>query len=154
MVISIFYILIIIIFIDFIFCERENKTNHTVNISEIIKEEEVIDHFANDEVFTQKLIADFGFNQGTIHRQNFKKFLFKLIVKEEKIDETEKVFYEEVVARVAKSIPEEFDHSNLNKYIDHDSIVKALDSVIADEYGEKTLREVQSVSDKYDKEDL
>ena len=95
-----------------------------------------------------------GLNSGMITKENFKKFLFRLITKDEQIDESETEFYYEVIDKIAKNMTEEIDHTELHQHIEHNKFVEALDSVIGEKYGENVLKEVQSPESENDKAEL
>jgi hypothetical protein len=122
----------------------ENHSIHTQNMTELKKEEEAIAHMEDNEKFTEKLISEMGLNQGNISKDKLKNFLLRLITKDEDIDDSEKEFYGEVIERISKDIADEFDHTDLHKYIDHSNFVRAIDSVIADKYGQDVLNQLHN----------
>ena len=123
---------------------NKESNNITNDISELKKEEEVIHNMEENEAFTDKLILEMGFNKGNITKSQFKVFIYRLITKDEQIDENEKEFYNEVINKIATNMTEQFDHTELQQHINHNRFVEALDMVIAEKYGENVLKEVQA----------
>jgi hypothetical protein len=120
----------------------ENHSIHTQNMTELKKEEEAIAHMEDNDKFTEKLITEMGLNQGKITKDKLKSFLLRLITKDEEIEDSEKEFYGEVIEKICKDISDEFDHTELHKHIDHSNFVRAIDSVIAEKYGQDVLNKI------------
>ena len=131
-----------------------DNISHTQNISELKKEEEILAHAEDNEAFTSKLLNEMGLNQGTISKENFKKFMYRLITKDEIIEESETEFYNEVIAKISKNITSDIELKDLHYYIEHNRFVEALDEVVAEKYGQDVLNEVQTVEGEEHKTDL
>ena len=100
-----------------------------------------------EEDIAQKYISEMGLDKpGRITLTQFKELLMKIFTKGEKVEAQEEMFYKELIDKISISTPEEFDSSELSKYIDQDKFITYLDDLIKSKYGENVLNDFKNTS--------
>jgi len=130
---------------------------------EIDNEHKIDEKYTNDDEnmveddIAQKFISEMGLDKpGKITKAQYKELLMKIFTKGEKIEDNEELFYKELIEKISSSTPEEFDTSELSKYIDQEKFISILDDLIKSKYGENVLNDFKNSSNlnNDDKDDL
>jgi spore coat protein CotH len=142
----IFYLLIVLI--------KPNEIDNEHNIDEKYTND---DENMIEEDIAQKFITEMGLDKpGKVTQAQYKDLLMKIFTKGEKVEENEGLFYKELIEKITSSSPEEFDSSELSKYIDQEKFISILDDLIKSKYGENVLNDFKNSSNlnKVNKDDL
>lgn len=108
--------------------------------------------FTIGEDLAQKYIQEMGLDKpGTISIERYKEFLMKLFSKGEKVQKEEEQFYNELITKLSKDVPSEFDAQDLGKYVDQEKFMSTLDELIKGKYGEEVLNDFKNSTKKGEK---
>jgi hypothetical protein len=138
---------LIIINISFILAAEDDLT-HSSNDSDNAKVNEIDNNIDNEHhdddkkdplnnEFAKKIVEDMKLSEKEfINKVEFREFLKRLITRDNP-NKGNPHFYDGVLDKYMKTVPEEVKHSELMNYIDYTKFVGIIEEVIREQYGEQ-----------------
>jgi hypothetical protein len=101
------------------------------------------DETSNQQVFSRKLMQEMGLDQpGKISKEVFKKFLYRLVTKDQEPSVSDNHFFNSLVKRLSDKVPDEFESKELEQFITPASLTSVFQEVIRENYGEEVYNEL------------
>lgn len=95
-----------------------------------------------DAPWAEKIFKDLNIqNEKEIPKRTFREFLFRLITRDEKMALHERVFYDEMIERMTKDVPEIVETEKMGEYIDTEKFNKIIEEAIMEQYGGEAYKQ-------------
>ena len=111
-------------------------------------EEDIIDIELANKVFESIKFK----NKDLMTRKEFENFLFRLITRDEGKNHPQYAFYKAVTIKFSKGLPQEIPFEKLNEYINKERLIKSIEDVVREQYGEEYVTQLEESYKNIEKE--